>query len=33
MEESMFSVKHHWRFLNSDMSESLGLSWDLSQAA
>jgi hypothetical protein len=25
----VFSVKHHWRFLNSEMLELQALSWDL----
>jgi hypothetical protein len=33
MEEMLFSLKHHWRFLNSDPLESQGLSWDLSLQA
>ena len=29
MEEIVFSLKHHWRFLNSKLLELHGLSWDL----
>jgi hypothetical protein len=29
MEELVFSVKHHWRFLESEMLELQALSWDL----
>ena len=29
MEELLFSLKHHWRFLHSDMLELQALSWDL----
>jgi hypothetical protein len=29
MEELVFSVKHHWRFLNSERLELQALSWDL----
>ena len=30
MEEIVFSLKHHWRFLTSKDLELHGLSWDLS---
>jgi len=33
MEEIVFSLKHHWRFLNSKDLELHGLSWDLSLEA
>jgi len=29
MEEILFSLKHYWRFLDSDLLELQGLSWDL----
>jgi hypothetical protein len=29
MEELLFSLKHHWRFLDSDLLELQGLSWHL----
>jgi hypothetical protein len=29
MEEMLFTVKHHWRFLNSELLELQGLSWSL----
>jgi hypothetical protein len=29
MEEIVFSLKHHWRFLDSELLELQGLSWDL----
>ena len=29
MEEIVFSLKHHWRFLNAKNLELHGLSWDL----
>jgi len=29
MEEIVFSLKHHWRFLNSEPLELHALSWDL----
>jgi hypothetical protein len=29
MEEILFSLKHYWRFLDSDILELQGLSWDL----
>jgi hypothetical protein len=29
MEEMLFSLKHYWRFLNSDLLELQGLSWAL----
>jgi hypothetical protein len=29
MEEILFSLKHHWRFLDSELLELQGLSWDL----
>lgn len=29
MEEIVFSLKHHWRFLESDMLELQALSWEL----
>jgi DDE superfamily endonuclease len=29
MEEILFSLKHYWQFLNSDLLELQGLSWDL----
>jgi hypothetical protein len=33
MEEIVFSLKHHWRFLTSKDLELQGLSWDLSLEA
>jgi hypothetical protein len=33
MEEILFSLKHHWRFLDSDLLELQGLSWNLRSAA
>jgi hypothetical protein len=33
MEEMLFSLKHHWRFLNSEPLELHALSWDLSLEA
>jgi hypothetical protein len=33
MEELVFSVKHHWRFLDSEMLELQALSWDLRSTA
>lgn len=33
MEEIVFSLKHHWRFLNSKNLELHGLSWNLSLEA
>lgn len=33
MEEMVFSLKHHWRFLNSKDLELHGLSWNLSREA
>ena len=33
MEEIVFSLKHHWRFLTSKDLELHGLSWDLSLEA
>jgi hypothetical protein len=33
MEEMRFSLKHHWRFLNSEPLELHALSWDLSLEA
>jgi len=32
-EEIVFSLKHHWRFLNSNDLELHGVSWDLSLEA
>jgi hypothetical protein len=32
-EEIVFSVKHHWRFLASEMLELQALSWDLCSRA
>jgi hypothetical protein len=29
MEEILFSLKHHWRFLDSELLDLQGLSWDL----
>ena len=29
MEEIVFSLQHHWRFLNAKNLEFHGLSWDL----
>ena len=33
MEEIVFSLKHHWRFLTSESVELHTLSWDLSLEA
>ena len=33
MEEIVFSLKHHWRFLTSEPLEFHALSWDLSLEA
>jgi hypothetical protein len=33
MEEMLFSLKHHWRFLNSELLELHALSWNLSLEA
>jgi hypothetical protein len=29
MEELIFSLKHHWRFLDAEVLEVHGLSWDI----
>jgi hypothetical protein len=33
IEEMLFSLKHHWRFLNSKLLELHALSWELSLEA
>jgi hypothetical protein len=33
MEAIVFSLKHHWRFLDSEMLDLQALSWDLPSEA